>query len=129
MVTTFNRKDLIEFGQYLLSPERRDLYSNHPIHNGETLEERLKNVSHSDVENFIHNKEFNKKGSFQKMNVSDAIKHLMTGKKITLKQSKNIWYLYKPLNQNIRKVYCVRENSEEHLMSIDELNSNEWIAY
>ena len=54
MVTYFNRKDLVRFGEYLLSEERRELYKQNPNFPNELLlEERLSEVSHSDIENFI----------------------------------------------------------------------------
>lgn len=56
MVTYFNRKDLVRFGEYLLSKERRELYKQNPNFPNELLlEERLSEVSHSDIENFIEN--------------------------------------------------------------------------
>mgnify|MGYP001305634198 FL=1 len=56
MVTYFNRKDLVKFGEYLLSEERRELYKQNPNFPNELLlEERLSEVSHSDIENFIEN--------------------------------------------------------------------------
>lgn len=52
MVTYFNKKDLVDFGNYLLSEERKMLFENHPEPVG-TLEERLAKVHHSDIENFL----------------------------------------------------------------------------
>ncbi len=52
MVTYFNKKDLVDFGNYLLSEERKRLFENHPEPVG-TLEERLLKVHHSDIENFL----------------------------------------------------------------------------
>lgn len=52
MVTYFNKKDLVNFGNYLLSEERRELFKQHPEPVG-TLEERLSKVHHSDIENFL----------------------------------------------------------------------------
>ncbi len=42
MVTYFNRKDLVEFGNYLLSEERKN----------RTSEINQSNVTHADVENW-----------------------------------------------------------------------------
>jgi hypothetical protein len=54
MITYFTHKDLIDFGNYLLSEERRELYESHPLSDSmPSLEERLSQVSHADVENFI----------------------------------------------------------------------------
>lgn len=52
MVTYFNKKDLVDFGNYLLSEERKELFKQHPEPVG-TLEERLSKVHHSDIENFL----------------------------------------------------------------------------
>jgi len=52
MVTYFNKKDLVDFGNYLLSEERKRLFENHPEPVG-TLKERLSKVHHSDIENFL----------------------------------------------------------------------------
>ena len=50
MVTYFNKKDLIGFGEYLLSEKRRELFKQ----NGkEGLKERLAQVHHADVENYL----------------------------------------------------------------------------
>ena len=46
------RDELVWFGQYLLSDERRKLFSTHPVFGTDNLEERLKQVHHSDYENF-----------------------------------------------------------------------------
>ncbi len=63
MVTYFNRKDLVSFGSYLLSEKRKARFEssyNKPDENGNvriggslSLEERLKDVHHADVENWI----------------------------------------------------------------------------
>lgn len=54
MVTYFNKTDLISFGEYLFSEQRRKAFKNAPQFPDELLlEERLSEVSHSDVENFI----------------------------------------------------------------------------
>lgn len=53
MTTTFSKADLIHFGNYLLSQERRDLYKSHPNYEPDRLEERLSIVNHADIENFI----------------------------------------------------------------------------
>jgi hypothetical protein len=51
MVTYFNRKDLVSFGNYLLSEERKTRYS--LIDSEIQVDERLKHVSHADIENWI----------------------------------------------------------------------------
>lgn len=53
MVTYFNRKDLVSFGNYLLSNERRELYKSHPdADKMPPLEDRLASVNHADIENW-----------------------------------------------------------------------------
>jgi hypothetical protein len=52
----FTRDQLVRFGLYLLSDERRELYSK-TEREGFTLEERLRVVNHADVENFLAGEE------------------------------------------------------------------------
>ena len=47
--TNMKTKDLVEFGNYMMSQERRDRYRET---SPEDLEERLSQVSHADIENF-----------------------------------------------------------------------------
>lgn len=67
MVTTFNRKDMISFGNYLLSGERRQRFINHPDFQGDMIEVRLSEVHHADIENWINSK--NKCSIFQKHDI------------------------------------------------------------
>jgi hypothetical protein len=54
MVTYFNKKDLVKFGEYLLSKERTDrILSNYDENDNIPKEERLREVYHADVENFL----------------------------------------------------------------------------
>jgi len=54
MVTYFNRTDLVKFGEYLLSKERtKRITENYEIDDNIPLDERLSQVYHADVENFI----------------------------------------------------------------------------
>lgn len=54
MVTYFNKKDLVKFGEYLLSEQRTNLIKEgYSETDNISIEERLKNVYHSDVENFL----------------------------------------------------------------------------
>ena len=55
MVTYFNRKDLVNFGKYLLSEERTKRISD--TDSSIPIEERLKEVYHADVENFLRHKQ------------------------------------------------------------------------
>lgn len=56
MVTYFNKKDLVDFGNYLLSDQRKELIESHPEKSKELIEERLKTVSDADVSNFLETK-------------------------------------------------------------------------
>lgn len=51
MVTYFNESDLVSFGQYLLSKERKDRFAQGDSH-GLSLDERLSQVHHADVANW-----------------------------------------------------------------------------
>jgi len=54
MVTYYNKKDLIAFGKFLLSEKRTKSFSDSHVKNDSTsLEERLREVYHSDIENFL----------------------------------------------------------------------------
>lgn len=62
MVTYFNKKDLVNFGKYLLSEKRTESVLvgvdelNLDPENGDYLyiaQQRLRQVSHADVENFL----------------------------------------------------------------------------
>jgi len=51
MVVYFNKKDLVAFGKYLLSKERTDRITQ--TESEIPVKERLKEVYHADVENFL----------------------------------------------------------------------------
>ena len=54
MVTYFNKKDLVSFGEYLLSDERKEKIINHPeASKMPPVEERLKQVHHADLCNWF----------------------------------------------------------------------------
>lgn len=54
MVTYFNKKDLVEFGKYLLSEKRtKRIEYSYSNEDNISLKERLQNVYHADVENFL----------------------------------------------------------------------------
>lgn len=76
MVTTFNKKDLVSFGNYLLSPERRALFEaktkdhhdrakdpDDPLYKTtpQDTEQRLQEVHHSDIENWLEKEKADKK--------------------------------------------------------------------
>ena len=53
MTVFYDEKDLVSFGNYLLSEERKEAFKNNPnFQNGELLEERLSAVHHADFENW-----------------------------------------------------------------------------
>lgn len=57
MVTQFNRKDIVSFGEYLLSEERTNrILSDYKEGDGISKEERLREVYHADVENWMLNR-------------------------------------------------------------------------
>ncbi len=53
MITFFDNSDMVSFGNYLLSKDRRDLFDNNPnFPNGDRLQERLSEVHDSDFDNW-----------------------------------------------------------------------------
>ena len=50
-IKMFSRYQMVDFGNYLLSKERRELYKQEG--NQDLLEERLSVVNHADIENYI----------------------------------------------------------------------------
>lgn len=60
MITLFNKKDMVSFGNYLLSEKRKARYE--AIESPIPVEERLKHVNHADVERW---KDDQKKGKFE----------------------------------------------------------------
>lgn len=58
-LTNFSREDMVSFGNYLLSDERREAYESATQEAKEnktpilSTEERLKDVSHADFENWM----------------------------------------------------------------------------
>ena len=53
MTVFYDEKDLVSFGNYLLSEERKELFKNNPnFPDGELLEERLSAVHLADFENW-----------------------------------------------------------------------------
>lgn len=64
MVTYFNRKDLVSFGSYLLSEKRKAKFEESfkqairdGMDNPIPVEDKLKEVHHADIENWIHQQE------------------------------------------------------------------------
>lgn len=94
MVTTFNIKDMVSFGKYLLSSKRTDLIeSNHNSKENIYLEERLQEVYHADFENW---KESIKENSVNLLHEffnskSDANKYLESEQQEDLENDFNIW--------------------------------------
>jgi hypothetical protein len=67
MVTYFNKKDMISFGEYLLSEERREDFENlarersiHGMDNPLPVDESLAIVHHADFENWKHSQKNSK---------------------------------------------------------------------
>lgn len=48
----YTEKQLVSFGNYLLSKEREDLIRNSDLHDSSILEDRLRQVNHADIENW-----------------------------------------------------------------------------
>lgn len=54
MVVFFLEEDLVSFGNYMVSVERRELFENHPDPSGLSLQERLSMVHDSDLANWAY---------------------------------------------------------------------------
>jgi hypothetical protein len=67
----FTMFDMIEFGKYLLSKERKNMFIK-PEHNGLSRGESMKMVWYSDIENWKHLKEQNKPNK--------TVKDIVTGR-------------------------------------------------
>lgn len=52
MVIFFTEEDLVSFGEYMMSDQRRKLYEEHPEISSENIEERLKSVHNADLANW-----------------------------------------------------------------------------
>ncbi len=52
MDTYFNAKEMISFGNFLLSEERTEMLVKHPETTEENISERINQVSHADFENW-----------------------------------------------------------------------------
>lgn len=52
MVIFFLEEDLVSFGKYMVSVERRELFENHPDPSGLSLQERLSMVHDADLANW-----------------------------------------------------------------------------
>jgi len=48
----YTDKDMVSFGEYLLSKERRDILKSHPEFEDDRFMERYSQVSHADFENW-----------------------------------------------------------------------------
>lgn len=55
MKDTFTKKELVEFGNYLLSTKRKEIYKNHLFLGGKDLIKRLSQVNDADISNFFDN--------------------------------------------------------------------------
>jgi len=54
MVTYFSKNDLVKFGEYLLSEKRTNsIKEGYSEKDNISYEERLRNVYHADIENFL----------------------------------------------------------------------------
>lgn len=54
MIVFFLEEDLVSFGNYMISPERRQLFEANPDPSGLTLEERLSKVHDADLANWAY---------------------------------------------------------------------------
>lgn len=79
MVTTFNKKDLISFGKYLLSEERIQLITDHHQEGSSIpLQEKLEGVHDADLANWMESKGYNEKPN-RKVKVGDIVHYHPSG--------------------------------------------------
>jgi hypothetical protein len=60
MVIYFTEEDLVSFGEYMVSPQRRQHFESHPEPTDLSLEERLSGVHDSDLANWAYIVSMNK---------------------------------------------------------------------
>lgn len=56
MVIYFTEEDLVSFGEYMVSPQRRKHFESHPNPPDLSLEERLSEVYDADLSNWAHSR-------------------------------------------------------------------------
>ena len=89
MVTTYNGKDMVQFGKYFLSKKRTELItSNYQKGDSISLEERLQEVYHADFENWKESKKKEKTGVNNEM-VFGFVEWLQDN--CELSEDKTIW--------------------------------------
>ena len=52
MIIYFTEEDLVSFGYYMVSKERRKFYESHPEFDQDTVEDRLREVNDTDLANW-----------------------------------------------------------------------------
>lgn len=54
MIIYFTEEDLVSFGNYMVSAERKKFYEMHPDPSGTSVEERLSTVHDADIQNWAY---------------------------------------------------------------------------
>ncbi len=118
MVTTYNGKDMVQFGKYLLSKKRTELItSNYQKGDSISLEERLQEVYHADFENWKESKKKEKTGVNNEM-VFGFVEWLQDN--CELSEDKTIWsydsedYTNERLFEIYKSTLLISATSEEN---------------
>lgn len=67
----YTEDELVRFGRYLMSDERKQRFMNHPEFGNDHLEERIREVQHADISNFEYFNFKFREGDFVKVRFTE----------------------------------------------------------
>lgn len=129
MVTTFNKNDVISFGKYLFSKERRQLFLDRQEIDTNTpdLEERIKEISLADFENWKEGEKSIPEGVSKNQGYPEALQAIKNGYWAIRKYAYGRFVINKyPSNQlTMTELSCaVRHN---YIPSFEDQMAEDWI--